>query len=581
MLIKTIPHIKIKKSLSRQKILLLFGFLAYFGVSFSQETYLDNFNVGSYGNNNGSLNWLIGWNENNEGTNPSSGRIEIVSGRLEFNDLDNRSISRALNLNSALSATLTLDYERTNGNESLLVQLWNESTASWNTVTTLAGTGSVSYNLSADQISGSSEIQLISGSGNWGSDETIYVDNVLFTVVYNDNDGDGLNNIRDLDDDNDGILDTDECSGVSAIEDLVLDPAGTVSIYSPGAPGTLSGDAFSLCLFDNGIGSNYYQFDDFNGDYSAAIGSNLNWTIDVPYYSLPWYETYQAITEDLRIVSTVGTLTLNIEDGGTYDFIQPPQVSFNRPFDFSIPLTAATFGVTTAVFLNVMQNLTSIQIRGEFWVSETAEESCVVPYGSGLIDTNGICTLDFDGDSLANSFDIDSDGDGCADTIEAGYSDPDDDGILGNSPVTVDANGLVTGQGGYGIPADMDNNGIEDFLQFGIAPLITSQPSNVGIGPGDNASFTVVASNTDTYQWQIFNGSVWVDLTDSGIYSGTNTDSLVLTNASGSENGNQYQVIAINASYSCGNETSNTVILTVNVGSVITNRRITYRVNKN
>lgn len=576
---KTYLNLGIKTSLGNT-FLLVFLFSTF--ISFGQNTYLDNFNVSSYGNNNGSLNWLTGWDEDNEGTNPLSGRIQIVSGRLRFQNLDSRSISRTLNFNSALSATLTLDYDRTSGDESLLVQLWNESTGTWNTVATAAGTGSVNYTLTANQISSSSAIQLITGSGNWSSSETIYIDNVLFNAVYPDSDGDGVNDVIDLDDDNDGILDTDECAGQTGTNDLVLDPGGNVSIYSTGGSGNLVGDANSLCLFDDGIGANYYQFDDFTGDFSSGIGSNLNWTLDVPYYDLNWYTSdWEAISEDLRIVSTVGTLTLDIEDGGAYDHIRPPQVTFSKPFDFSIPLTAANFGVSAAVFLDVMENLTSIQIRGEFWVSETAEESCVVPYGSGLIDTNGVCTLDFDGDSLANSLDVDSDNDGCADTIEAGYTDADDDGVLGISPVIVDVNGLVTGQGGYGTPADRDNDGVDDFLQFGVAPSITNQPSNANISVGESTSFIVVTSNADTYQWQIYNGSIWVNLTDTGIHGGTTTNTLTITNASISDDENQYRVVVSNSQYICSTETSNSVILTIEVEAVIMNKRITYRVRKN
>ena len=78
------------------------------------------------------------------------------------------------------------------------------------------------------------------------------------------------------------------------------------------------------------------------------------------------------------------------------------------------------------------------------------------------------CTvIDTDGDGIGDYLEIDSDGDGCADTIEAGFIDPDGDGILGTSPVTVDSNGQVTGQGGYTSPADLDTNSIFDFQEIG------------------------------------------------------------------------------------------------------------------
>ena len=42
-------------------------------------------------------------------------------------------------------------------------------------------------------------------------------------------------------------------------------------------------------------------------------------------------------------------------------------------------------------------------------------------------------------------FDLDSDNDGCNDVKEAGYTDGDDDGLLGDSPVTQTSLGTVTG----------------------------------------------------------------------------------------------------------------------------------------
>jgi hypothetical protein len=49
---------------------------------------------------------------------------------------------------------------------------------------------------------------------------------------------------------------------------------------------------------------------------------------------------------------------------------------------------------------------------------------------------------------LKNYRDLDIDGDLCSDVIEAGFLDPNNDGILGNNPVTVN-NGQVTSATGY------------------------------------------------------------------------------------------------------------------------------------
>ncbi|HBS12972.1 MAG TPA: hypothetical protein DEO36_10615, partial [Flavobacteriaceae bacterium] len=69
--------------------------------------------------------------------------------------------------------------------------------------------------------------------------------------------------------------------------------------------------------------------------------------------------------------------------------------------------------------------------------------------GNDLNNDGIVDIFDLDSDGIPNHMDLDSDNDGCFDVIEAGHTDPDNDGILGTSPVTVDGNGQITGQGGY------------------------------------------------------------------------------------------------------------------------------------
>ena len=47
--------------------------------------------------------------------------------------------------------------------------------------------------------------------------------------------------------------------------------------------------------------------------------------------------------------------------------------------------------------------------------------------------------------TILNYIDLDSDGDLCPDVTEAGFLDPDNDALLGTSPVIVDFQGKVTG----------------------------------------------------------------------------------------------------------------------------------------
>ncbi|PCJ90741.1 MAG: hypothetical protein COA50_16950 [Flavobacteriaceae bacterium] len=189
---------------------------------------------------------------------------------------------------------------------------------------------------------------------------------------------------------------------------------------------------------------------------------------------------------------------------------------------------------------------------------------------------------DTDGDLIYDPYELDADNDGCNDVLEAGYTES---GVVSGElqGIGYDATtGLVTGNAdGYTTPADGDANTVYDFQEAGVAPAISKQPIDVTVSLGGNISFTVTATNADVYQWQIFNGVSWVDLTDTGIHSGATTSILLINNPANSDDGNQYRVLVSSSVFVCQNELSNTAVLIVNVGTLISNRRVTYRVNKN
>ena len=69
--------------------------------------------------------------------------------------------------------------------------------------------------------------------------------------------------------------------------------------------------------------------------------------------------------------------------------------------------------------------------------------------------------IDTDNDGIPNHLDTDSDGDGCYDVLEAGFTDANNNGQVNPGII---ANGTVAGSDGYVTPADLDNNGVVDFL---------------------------------------------------------------------------------------------------------------------
>jgi hypothetical protein len=72
-------------------------------------------------------------------------------------------------------------------------------------------------------------------------------------------------------------------------------------------------------------------------------------------------------------------------------------------------------------------------------------------------------------------------------------------------------------------------------------------------------------------------GTTFTDLADGPEYSGTTTNTLTIIQPC--KNGYQYRVLI--TSFVCGSTTSSPALLTVGPRTIITNRRITYRVNKN
>ena len=77
-----------------------------------------------------------------------------------------------------------------------------------------------------------------------------------------------------------------------------------------------------------------------------------------------------------------------------------------------------------------------------------------------------------------------------------------------------------------------------------VAPVITGGPASQTVTYGTDATFTVTAAGSGvTYKWQEDKGSGFADLTDGGIYSGSATSALKLTNPAVSLSGYKYRCI--------------------------------------
>ncbi len=477
-----------------------------------------------------------------------------------------------------------------------------------------------------------------------------------------DSDGDGINDVCDFDDDNDGILDSEECP-VSILW-VTRETRGT---EEQNTIDKLTALGHNVTVVDHAVGgdaNNYdvtFIYEDVFSGTALANVANMVSTAQGVVTSEP------ALHDDILGGASGGTNTTNLID------------ITNNSHPITIGLSLGNYDIGDGTYYApglgsglALGNNPNGQIAMAAWELGDAMEvglapgrRVIVPHananggynGAGedllikaiIWAASGSPSCDLDGDGVNDSLDLDSDNDGIYDVVEAGHdvahtsgrltgnvgldgvadsiqasgqedsgtvnytlndsdsdgnydfreidsdndgcndadeaygdanTDVDDNGMYGSGTPTVNANGAVTAAT-YPVPADADSNSTFDFREASMVPAITLQPADTTICPGCNGSFTVTTLNADTYQWQIFNGSSWTDLSDSGIYSGTTTATLTLTNVTTAENGNQYRVLVSDSSYICTIITSNSATLTVSVNSVITNRRITHRVNKN
>lgn len=72
---------------------------------------------------------------------------------------------------------------------------------------------------------------------------------------------------------------------------------------------------------------------------------------------------------------------------------------------------------------------------------------------------------------------------------------------------------------------------------------IDRNPANRWIATGSNATFSVLASNAASYQWQANIGAGFANLSDGGVYSGVTTPSLSITGATAGMSGYQYRLV--------------------------------------
>jgi len=92
-------------------------------------------------------------------------------------------------------------------------------------------------------------------------------------------------------------------------------------------------------------------------------------------------------------------------------------------------------------------------------------------------------------------------------------------------------------------------------------PVIITHPANISVNVNQSAIFSVVETLTLAYRWQIsINGATWVNLDNSPLYSGTNTNKLTIAGITATMNGHMFRCVLSGVS---GTVYSNSATLTV------------------
>ncbi|NVK53753.1 MAG: T9SS type A sorting domain-containing protein [Flavobacteriaceae bacterium] len=288
-----------------------------------------------------------------------------------------------------------------------------------------------------------------------------------------DNDNDGVPDACDLDDDNDGILDTDECTNSNFYWSNAPVKNGNV------ATGTINGISYT---YTSNVSftttSNLFAHYKFPQQYNVPNQTSIR----NDYASQNTLTFSQPIKNPVLVFASIG--------GG-----QPnPTVSIQFQNNFSVVWAEAG---TTTVDLNAKKITGTegniiVRFDGTF-TQLTFNYLNAESYVNFAFGADFYTYCDTDNDGIVDIFDTDSDNDGCPDAIEAGHLDADADGVLGNSPVAVDARGLVLNQGGYNGTKDI----VVDNTKNGCNEPPVAKCKNITVYTDENCTATVANNAID------------------------------------------------------------------------------------
>jgi len=251
-----------------------------------------------------------------------------------------------------------------------------------------------------------------------GSTGTANINNTnqYLTCSIKDADGDNISDIDDVDDDNDGILDTNENVNCSTNISTTTDPNPTASVTASGTTVQYTENGANVTPI-TGTGVGFTGLEPRQGatityDFSVPVNNLKMWYADLDnreYLKINYYdENNTRITNLTSYVTTdIGTVK-TITSDSNFGLLIDPTINIGG----AAPLAQYIEVTTSFKVKKVEVTFNALRADGTAYPDTTMTPDIYI---------KSLCVYgDTDGDGIPDYLDLDSDADGCSDAIEGG-----------------------------------------------------------------------------------------------------------------------------------------------------------------
>ncbi|MEP2058824.1 MAG: gliding motility-associated C-terminal domain-containing protein [Maribacter litoralis] len=350
-------------------------------------------------------------------------------------------------------------------------------------------------------------------------------------MVAQDADGDGVVDLDDLDDDNDGTPDTlEDACGKAYTFNTSAEGWYTINNNNNALPGTIPSSHSSDAVTAN-VGCSISSTGAANQNIAGASPTGSDYIVDADpsggtmYMRSPNFGgvdfsnlidgtfTYDAYNYRVGFTgnpnwsgSPTGNMVIYDTSGNSVSTSFPISTAQLTNWEngiwntFNVTIDDASFSGDQSLLESVLSDVDYISLKMEFINGGNTGDCADVEYyaiDNVVFAGTSTCDNDLDDDGIPDYLDLDSDNDGIYDVVETGsgaYDTNNDGKIDSNDTGFLDDNnnGIADAVEGNS-PVDSDNDGIQDFLDIdsdndGIPDNVEAQSTSMYIAPNNDAA---------------------------------------------------------------------------------------------